>query len=553
MEQAEPPADDGEPIMVEEAEPPEEDAPRALAQADAAQAGPSPPAASGGLETGDLMQHWARPEGPYPLDGSLFTLEVHLPPPRSDASLTTFASLSGASLLSKIPAEDKKALVSRLVRECPRSSVAKAVGSMVALAAADATGHWFEFMDACDKPGENYGRSLFDVSKLEFAPPTEDPRRNPPACFSGQFLNRFSLQMGQWTDDCSMSLCMADSLLVKQRYDGSDIRIRFWSWWNRGYCNAFGKEAELGRPRSSVGLGGNISKSIFSMREREIPTPSFESSGEDSGNGSLMRLAPIAIFHSSDERAAMHYARESSYTTHPGKIAAECCALQAFLIARAIQDPQLPIEAAAGAAAADGDGVGLTARAWLEKQVDDYLETVLKGRDGVGVNEVRRLLLSAEPEGSLERCVSEMMLQRHTRARTRAPTHAPTHSRTHTYAHTHTHARARAHARTRTHTHTRRCGVAGTGTGARLQKKGSKLRKPLSSAATATTATQFLPAILAPTPWTAWRWHSIALAPRTVSTLRCNAASTSSGMPTRPVQLLGRSQVRAQAVLPLPA
>jgi ADP-ribosylglycohydrolase len=368
--------------------------------------GGAPPPAYDGIASGELMERWGRADGPCPLDSSLFELEVHLPPPRSDAAMTTFASLSGASLLSQIPAEDKKALVPRLVKECPRSSVSKAVGSMVALAAADATGHWFEFMDACNKPGENYGRSAFDVSKLQFVPPTGDPRRNPPACFSGTFLNRFSLHMGQWTDDCSMSLCMADSLLVKQRYDGSDIRIRFWNWWNKGYCNAFGKQTAHGQPRSSVGLGGNISKSIFSMAERQVPTPTFESSGEDSGNGSLMRLAPIAIFHSADESACMHYARESSYTTHPGRIAAECCALQAFLVARAIHDPQLPIEvpAATGVAAAGaGLGVGPTARSWLEKQVDEYLETHLKGRDGVGVDEVRRLLLSAEPEGSLER------------------------------------------------------------------------------------------------------------------------------------------------------
>ena len=93
--------------------------------------------------------------GPCPLDSLLFELDVHLPPPSSDAAMPTFASLSRASLLSQIPAADKTALVSRLITECPRSPVAKAVGSMVALAAADATGHWFEFMDACDKPGEN--------------------------------------------------------------------------------------------------------------------------------------------------------------------------------------------------------------------------------------------------------------------------------------------------------------------------------------------------------------------------------------------------------------
>lgn len=63
-----------------------------------------------------------------------------------------------------------------------------------------------------------------------------------PACFSGSPLNKFFLQMGQWTDDCSMGLTIADSLIVKRAYDGSDIRMRFWNWWNCGYCNAFRKD-----------------------------------------------------------------------------------------------------------------------------------------------------------------------------------------------------------------------------------------------------------------------------------------------------------------------
>ena len=40
--------------------------------------------------------------------------------------------------------------------------------AMVALAAADATGHWFEFMDACDRPGTGRKQALFEVEKLVF-------------------------------------------------------------------------------------------------------------------------------------------------------------------------------------------------------------------------------------------------------------------------------------------------------------------------------------------------------------------------------------------------
>ena len=104
-----------------------------------------------------------------------------------------------------------------------------------------------------------------------------------------------------------------------------------------------------------------------------------------------MRLAPIAIFYSGHLEQCMHYARESSYTTHPGHIAAECCALLAFLIAKAIRDPALPIGTDSGA---------LSARGWLETQIEEYLRTVLGERSGDGVDQVRQLLQSNEPEVS---------------------------------------------------------------------------------------------------------------------------------------------------------
>jgi ADP-ribosylglycohydrolase len=52
---------------------------------------------------------------------------------------------------------------------------------------------------------------------------------------------RFFLKPGQWTDDASMALCIADSLLVRSREQGldcRDLRLRFLNWWDWGYNNA---------------------------------------------------------------------------------------------------------------------------------------------------------------------------------------------------------------------------------------------------------------------------------------------------------------------------
>lgn len=119
----------------------------AYAAADAA--GPAGP--SGPAESGAWMEQWT-PN----LDSSVFYLDV------GNAAAGQCSWVPQASLFSGIVPEVKTALAKRLVEteEARRSPVAKAVGSLVALAAADATGHWFEFMDACDTPGVNRGGSV---------------------------------------------------------------------------------------------------------------------------------------------------------------------------------------------------------------------------------------------------------------------------------------------------------------------------------------------------------------------------------------------------------
>merc|ERR1719356_60878 len=73
--------------------------------------------------------------------------------------------------------------------------------------------------------------------------------------------NRFGLKPGQWTDDASMALCIADSLLCCNGFDALDLRQRFHLWLHYGYNNAFGHDPERSH-KASVGLGGNISESM---------------------------------------------------------------------------------------------------------------------------------------------------------------------------------------------------------------------------------------------------------------------------------------------------
>ena len=50
----------------------------------------------------------------------------------------------------------------------------------------------------------------------------------------------FRLKAGQWTDDTSMALCLATSLIEKGRFDPVDQMQRYVRWWREGYLSSNG-------------------------------------------------------------------------------------------------------------------------------------------------------------------------------------------------------------------------------------------------------------------------------------------------------------------------
>ncbi len=77
-----------------------------------------------------------------------------------------------------------------------------------------------EFLAVQDGPSE----------ECEFQYPAAS---HPAGVFRGTW-NSFRLAPGQWTDDTSMGLCLADSLLTEGEYNGANVRVWFWNWYARG-------------------------------------------------------------------------------------------------------------------------------------------------------------------------------------------------------------------------------------------------------------------------------------------------------------------------------
>jgi len=205
-----------------------------------------------------------------------------------------------------------------------------AIGSFLGMVIGDALGAPFEFTHYIANPHQKQNDYFMTDGLTQVD------------LWTSGYNNAFRLKVGQWTDDASMGLCLADSLICCNGFDAIDLRRRFHLWWNYGYCNAFGKDNKR-NDKGSVGLGGNIS---LSLREFEHfigrglpPEETKQGDAATSGNGSIMRNGGIPLYYKDDLENALLYASKQSKSTHQGIEAYECCRLLTFVVIKALKKP----------------------------------------------------------------------------------------------------------------------------------------------------------------------------------------------------------------------
>lgn len=254
-----------------------------------------------------------------------------------DTQLCWYSPLSSAlQALDLVNGENSWMLVSGIA--ATNRGCGAAIASMLGLAIGDSAGHPLEFLPVNLEPappgianngGKRRPRLIMEVG-------ADTP-------FHKHELNKFHLKPGQWTDDTSMALCLADSLLMNKFYHGGDARVRWHMWWVHGYCNAFRYDEER-TTGTSVGLGGNICKSLLDVEEAadDHGSPAeavpwiYGSDTNDSGNGSAMRVAPAPIAYHLSTHAALDVAALQSFATHPGAEAAACSCFMSLFIVKAL-------------------------------------------------------------------------------------------------------------------------------------------------------------------------------------------------------------------------
>ncbi len=136
----------------------------------------------------------------------------------------------------------------------------------------------------------------------------------------------YDLRPGEWTDDTSMALCLAESLIERGGFNARDQMERYCRWWHDGYLSSTGECFDIGL---------TIAGSLLHFEQSGDPFPNRNP--QDAGNGSLMRLAPVPLYFAGDPAEAIRMAALSSLTTHGSKEASDACRYYAGLIIGALR------------------------------------------------------------------------------------------------------------------------------------------------------------------------------------------------------------------------
>jgi ADP-ribosyl-[dinitrogen reductase] hydrolase len=224
----------------------------------------------------------------------------------------------------------------------------RATASLVGLAIGDALGAPVEFKE----PGE-------------FEPVTD---------YSFSYV--WQIPPGYWTDDTSMALCLADNILARNIVDPQDLLERFARWYQHGENSATGRCFDIGNTTRS-----NIVRFLRDKKYSPAPNNAYQS-----GNGGIMRLAPVAIRWWYNTAMAEQMAELQSKTTHGSDECVNCAVELANMLSRAIQGQPLARQLAIQLGNIDPQVIRNSGRArdtllaaqWAVATTSSFEEAVLK-------------------------------------------------------------------------------------------------------------------------------------------------------------------------------
>ncbi len=214
-------------------------------------------------------------------------------------------------------------------------------GGFWGLLVGDALGVPYEFKSAAQIPG---------LSQIEFAPPAGYPRTYA------------SIPIGTWSDDGSQALCLLSSLLDCGRFDADDFAARLLKWENGAWWV----------DNHVFDMGIATGKALSALKRGVSPLEAGPKGDYDNGNGSLMRVLPLALWHQGDDAELVRDALLQSKVTHGHPRSQVCCALYCLWARNLLHEQRDAWERATTTLREYTEGTPLQSELNLRVQPDDF-------------------------------------------------------------------------------------------------------------------------------------------------------------------------------------
>jgi ADP-ribosyl-[dinitrogen reductase] hydrolase len=192
-------------------------------------------------------------------------------------------------------------------------------GGLLGLLIGDALGVPYEFHEPEDIPPPN---------EIDFEPPAYFRRAHS------------SVLAGTWSDDGAQALCLLASLLHCQKFDPRDFAQRIVNWYEHGY---------MAVDSCVFDVGIQTAKAIQNLQRGMNPLEAGGTEQFSQGNGSLMRVLPLALWHQGSDAELTKDAHDQSKVTHGHINVQVCCAFYCLWARRTLEAKPNPwIEATRG-------------------------------------------------------------------------------------------------------------------------------------------------------------------------------------------------------------
>jgi ADP-ribosylglycohydrolase len=185
------------------------------------------------------------------------------------------------------------------------------LGGLWGLLIGDALGVPYEFNEPEDLP---------ELERIEYQPPLSFMRSHS------------SVLPGTWSDDGAQVLCLLDSLLSCGNFDINDFASKLLKWYDCGLWAVDNKVFDV---------GNQTARSLIAYSNGKSPYESGNIIPEGKGNGSLMRVLPLALWHKGSDEELVNDAHMQSLVTHGHKCNQVCCALYCLWARRILAGHQL--------------------------------------------------------------------------------------------------------------------------------------------------------------------------------------------------------------------